>query len=93
MDLLFSRYASPFILIDQLILAHSLSNYIDDLYGFMTEEKQEKTNWEFFLHKIYNKSWKEFCDEINVENSVENNVSITDTLIKSKEILNNVIPT
>ena len=93
MDLLFSRYASPFILIDQLILAQSLSNYIDDLFGFMTEEKQEKTNWEFFLHKIYNKSWKEFCDEINVENSVENNVSITDTLIKSKEILNNFIPT
>ena len=93
MDLLFSRYASPFILIDQLILAQSLSNYIDDLFGFMTEEKQEKTNWEFFLHKIYNKSWKEFCDEISVENSVENNVSITDTLIKSKEILNNFIPT
>lgn len=93
MDLLFSRYASPFILIDQLILAQSLSNYIDDLFGFMTEEKQEKTNWEFFLHKIYNKSWKEFCDEISVENSVENNISITDTLIKSKEILNNFIPT
>lgn len=93
MDLLFSRYASPFILIDQLILAQSLSNYIDDLFGFITEEKQEKTNWEFFLHKIYNKSWKEFCDEISVENSVENNISITDTLIKSKEILNNFIPT
>ena len=92
MDLLFVRYASPFLLIDQLILTNGLDKFIDDLFKFMGEEKQEQTKWEFFLHKIYDKSWKEFCNEIEVSN-VENNVDIGETLIKSKNILTNFTPT
>ena len=92
MDLLFKRYASPFLLIDQLILTNGLDKFIDDLFEFMGEEKQEQTKWEFFLHKIYDKSWKEFCNEIEVSN-VENNVDIGETLIKSKNILTNFTPT
>ena len=92
MDLLFKRYASPFLLIDQLILTNGLDKFIDDLFKFMGGEKQEQTKWEFFLHKIYDKSWKEFCNEIEVSN-VENNVNIGETLIKSKNILTNFTPT
>ena len=95
MDLLFKRYASPFLLNDQLILTNSLDKFIDDLFKFMGEEKQEQTKWEFFLHKIYDKSWKEFCNEIevsNVENNVENDVDIAETLNNSKNILNNFTP-
>ena len=91
MDLLFKRYASPFLLIDQLILTNGLDKFIDDLFEFMGEEKQEQTKWEFFLHKIYDKSWKEFCNEIEVSN-VENNVDIVETLNNSKNILNNFTP-
>ena len=58
----------------------------------MGEEKQEQTKWEFFLHKIYDKSWKEFCNEIEVSN-VENNADIGETLIKSKNILTHFTPT
>ena len=92
MDLLFKRYASPFLLIDQLILTNGLDKFIDDLFKFMEEEKQEQTKWEFFLHKIYDKSWKEFCNEIEVSN-VENDVDIVETLNNSKNILNNFTPT
>ena len=91
MDLLFKRYASPFLLIDQLILTNGLDKFIDDLFKFMEEEKQEQTKWEFFLHKIYDKSWKEFCNEIEVSN-VENDVDIAETLNNSKNILNNFTP-
>ena len=91
MDLLFKRYASPFLLIDQLILTNGLDKFIDDLFKFMEEEKQEQTKWEFFLHKIYDKSWKEFCNEIEVSN-VENDVDIVETLNNSKNILNNFTP-
>ena len=92
MDLLFKRYASPFLLIDQLILTNGLDKFIDDLFKFMGEEKQEQIKWEFFLHKIYDKSWKEFCNEIEVSN-VENDVDIVETLNNSKNILNNFTPT
>ena len=92
MDLLFKRYASPFLLLDQLILTNTLNNFIDDLFTFMGEENQEKTTWEFFLHKVYDMSWKQFCNEIEFENNVENDVDIVETLNNSKNILNNFTP-
>ena len=92
MDLLFKRYASPFLLIDQLILTNGLDKFIDDLFKFMEEEKQEQTKWEFFLHKIYDMSWKQFCNKIEFENDVENDVDIAETLNNSKNILNNFTP-
>ena len=92
MDLLFTRYASPFLLMDQLILTNSLSDYIDDLFTFINEEKEEQTKWEFFLHKVYNKSWKEFCDEIEISNETKD-VDIGETVLKSKTMLSNFTPT
>lgn len=91
MDLLFKRYASPFILLDELILTKSLSAYIDDLFIIIGEEKQEQTKWEFFLHKVYDKSWKEFCEELEISNDTEN-IDLGETVIKSKNILTNFTP-
>ena len=91
MDLLFKRYASPFILLDELILTKSLSAYIDDLFIIIGEEKQEQTKWEFFLHKVYDKSWKEFCEELELPNNTEK-IDLGETVIKSKNILTNFTP-
>ena len=41
MDLLFKRYASPFVLLDNLILINSLSSFIDDFFNFINTEKEE----------------------------------------------------
>ena len=91
MDLLFSRYASPFVLLDCLICTNSLSEFIDDLFKFINEEREENTQWEFFLHKVYNKSWKEFIDEINVSNE-QKEIDLGATLNKSKNMLKNFTP-
>ena len=91
MDLLFSRYASPFVLLDNLVLTNSLSDFIDDMFKFINEEKEEKTQWEFFLHKVYNKSWKEFIDEINTSNE-QKEIDLGATLTKSKNMLKNFTP-
>ena len=91
MDLLFQRYASPFTLLNELILMKSLSTYIDDLFVFIGEEKQEQTKWEFFLHKVFDKSWKEFCEEIESTNKAEK-IDIGATIKKSHDILNNFTP-
>ena len=91
MDLLFKRYASPFVLLDCLICTNSLSEFIDDLFKFINEEREENTQWEFFLHKVYNKSWKEFIDEINVSNE-QKEVDLGATLNKSKNMLKNFTP-
>ena len=91
MDLLFNRYASPFVLLDNLILINSLNDFISDLFKFINEEREEKTQWEFFLHKVYDKTWKEFIDEINASNE-QKEVDLGATLTKSKNMLKNFTP-
>ena len=91
MDLLFKRYASPFILIDNLILIGSSSSFIDDLIDFINKEKEEQINWEFFLHKVFDKSWKEFCDEVS-QPIDDKEIDLGATVKKSKDMLNNFTP-
>ena len=92
MDLLFTRYASPFVLLDNLILTHSASDFIDDFFKFINEEKEENTQWEFFLHKVYDKTWKEFIDEIKPSNNEVKAVDLGATVAKSKNMLNDFTP-
>ena len=87
MDLLFKRYASPVVLLDSLILTNSLNSFIDDFIDLV----QEDNEWEFFLHKIYDKSWSEFRSSIKQSDNQEP-IDLGATLVKSKNILNNFTP-
>ena len=91
MDLLFTRYASPFVLLDSLILTNSLNNFIDDFFDFIIEERKEKTEWEFFLHKVYDQSWSEFSNSIKQSDNQEP-IDLGATIKKSKNMLNNFTP-
>lgn len=91
MDLLFTRYASPFVLLDNLILIGSSSSFIDDFINLINKEKEEQVQWEFFLHKVFDKSWKEFCDEVNQPIDGKE-IDLGATVKKSKDILNNFTP-
>ena len=88
MDLLFTRYASPFVLLNGLIMTNSLNSFVDDFFDFVNEER----NWEFFLHKVYDKSWSEFSNDIE-QSENQTPVDLGATLVKSKNMLNNFTPT
>ena len=87
MDLLFVRYASPFVLLDGLILTNSLKNFVDDFFDFINKDRE----WEFFLHKVYDKSWSEFSNEMK-QSENQKQVDLGDTIVKSKNMLNNFTP-
>ena len=80
MDLLFSRYASPFLLLDTVIETSSLCSFIDNQYNQVEENKQ----WEFFLHKVFDKSWKDFLDEVSISNNETSNINLSDVIRKSR---------
>ena len=88
MDLLFVRYASPFVLLDGLILTNSLKNFVDDFFDFINEDRE----WEFFLHKVYDKSWSEFSNEMK-QSENQKPIDLGATLVKSKNMLSNFTPT
>ena len=87
MDLLFTRYASPFVLLDGLIMTNSLNSFVDDFFDFVNEER----NWEFFLHKVYDQSWSDFVKEIE-QSENQKPVDLGATIVKSKNMLNNFTP-
>lgn len=63
MDLLFKRYASPFILLDQAISLCNFSDLVDQIFSEMNEEKK----WEFYLHKLHpedNRTYDDFKRDI-----------------------------
>lgn len=87
MDLLFTRYASPFLLLDGFILTNSLNYFIDDFLYFVNEKRE----WEFFLHKVYDQNWSEFSSNIKQQEEYKE-IDLGATLIKSKNMLNNFTP-
>ena len=92
MDLLFVRYASPFVLLDGLILTNSLNNFVNEFFNIINEERKEKSQWEFFLHKVYDKSWNEFVNDIE-QSENQTPIDLGATLVKSKNMLSNFTPT
>ena len=87
MDLLFTRYASPFVLLDGLIMTNSLNSFVDDFFDFV----KEKSQWEFFLHKVYDQSWSDFVKEIE-QSENQKPIDLGATIVKSKNMLNNFTP-
>ena len=86
MDLLFRRYASPFILLDNLIATNSLTQFIIDMLDIVNEEKL----LEYFMHKVFDKSWNDFIDEVKPKETKK--IDVGATLIKSKNMLKNFTP-
>lgn len=59
MDLLFREYASPFVLLDQVIPA---GQFVEFLKTF-NKKHEEKIRWEFYIHKLSafdERTWEEF---------------------------------
>ena len=86
MDLLFQRYASPFLLLDGLLTTSSLTSFIMEMYEQVNEEKL----WDFYLHKVFDQTWGEFLDDVKPK-KVEK-IDVGETIIKSKQMLNNFTP-
>lgn len=90
MDLLFTRYASPFSLLDQMLENGSFSDYIDYMFDAYTEEK----DWEFYINKDIDMSFTDFRDSLKVQ-AVQRQTPEADletAVIESRDILSNFTP-
>lgn len=81
MDMLFSKYACPFLFINTLIAGSRFSEFIDEFLKINDEEK----TWSFYLHKVFDKSYLDFKESLKPQ-SKEN---LETTVKNSFEMLNN----
>ena len=90
MDLLFKRYADPFSLMDGYIRTSRLCEFI---YAFI-EQKTEDDRWEYFLHKVWDKTYPEFCEALQTSQDLQrmSDDDIETTVKKSMDILGNFNP-
>lgn len=92
MDLLFKRYASPFLLLDQVISVGQFADFVVQL----VDQDAEDALWDFFLHKVYGegltfKDWKATLDLPQKNNEVTEE-QIGATINSSFNILNSFEP-
>lgn len=78
MDLLFRRYASPFSVCDEFIRLGQFHNFIIKLVNQDRKEKNDAELWEFYLHKVHDKSFKEFKDSLAHTNDGPVTLEMTD---------------
>lgn len=86
MDLLFKRYASPFILLDNLIQNNGLFDFIGSLIDTYNDERL----YEIWLHKCFDKSFEDYKQACTVKQADES--EIKETIKNSEQILNKFVP-
>lgn len=89
MDLLFRRYASPFLLLDEVIKNKRFSEFVTEVM----RSENERQSWEFYLHKVFDKSYSDFRESLGtVMNSTPPKADLEATIKSSENILNNFKP-
>lgn len=76
-----------------MISTGSASAFIDDLFKIINKEDEEKIQWEFFLHKVFNETWGDFKSRLTTaENEPENDVDLGEVFVKNMNMINNFKP-
>lgn len=91
MDLLFKRYASPFLLLDNYILSEMFYEFIINFMDLQNEE----LIWDVWIHKIFDKTFDDFKESLLSEaiNNVKPTKKQLETTVKtSQQILDSFVP-
>ena len=78
MDLLFKRYASPFLLLDEMARTEHLTEFIKKF----VDKENEDLQWEVWLHKVWDMSFEEY--KRKVYNNNKQNFAMTDEQVNKQ---------
>lgn len=94
MDLLFKRYASPFLFLNGMLQTGRLCEFVESFIETVTHEEDEQTQWEYFLHKVWEGSFSDFKEGIKTDekNKTMSANEIETTVQDSLSILKNFNP-
>lgn len=88
--MLFKRYANPMIILEQMIRTQRFSEFINEFVRIQNEELEDRTQWEFWLHRVFDKTWSQFLEVVEGNNSVDEKMPTQDelehTVMESKKI-------
>lgn len=90
MDLLFKRYADPFSLLTGYIQTSRFCEFIESF----CQQKVEDDRWEFYLHRVWDKSYTEFTEALRTTQDAQSmsEADVEATVKNSMNILGNFNP-
>lgn len=91
MDIAFSRYANPMLLFNQMIRTGRLTEFVNELIKIRNEENENQTLWELWLHKVYDKTYANFLNEVHPQKDTGEKLSddvVKATINESMGIIN-----
>ena len=93
MDLLFTEYADPFSLLDNVIPLGQFTKFLETF----SRKHEERIRWEFYIHKLSaldERTWEEFNNDLDSVSITEkpSKEEITDIVKNSYSMLNSFDP-
>lgn len=94
MDLLSQRYASPCFFLNGMIRTGRFAEFVSDFMAATDSEKEEKANWEVWLHKVWDATYGDFKQGIeDTKRNQQMSIGAIETTInESQNILNDFNP-
>lgn len=81
MDLLFKRYANPFTLLEQMILADRFGEFVSEFLNIHNSETENDTLWEMYLHHPFlDKTFDEFKNQCGIKKASNQPANIEATI-------------
>lgn len=91
--MLYQRYGNPMTLLQQMLEVRQFSEFMSEIIRIRNDELNEKSAWEFYIHRVFDKSFKEFMDEIKTAPDPEASKGELETTIKDNfEMMENFHP-
>lgn len=69
--MLFQRYSTPLLLIDKMIQTGRFTEFVGEVIAIRNEEQEEKTLWEYYLHRVFEQSFQDFRNSLTTNTTKE----------------------
>ena len=91
--MLFQRYSSPMVYLDRMIATGRLHEFVDEFVNIKNEEMEDKTLWEVWLHRIFDKGFDEFKKSLRGETKAAPTLEeLKSIAMESKNIMAGFVP-
>lgn len=83
------------IMLDKMIQTNRFSEFVNEFVKIRNQELEDQTRWEFWLHKVFDMTFKEFLDRTEQATETETILSeemLQETVLESMGIINGFCP-
>ena len=75
------------ILLDGMIRTRRFNEFLNEFIRIHNKEQDDKATWEFYLHRVYDMSFKDFLDSLPKEGQAATKEDIAATVTNSADML------